>query len=253
MRSEKEIQQAHDELTRRYLAGELTVAEDVIKDALAWVLDPFVIRGDPIPDAEYPDDGNVHEECCPGDGSCCDEVHCEQDSRTGKCNHCVAVHCGTDTDCIPAKGTGVPLLPDIDALRALWVGKNVRTSRTLTKEEYREWVGGLIWKQGYSWGGAGTVVGFSWERGGVWLLFDDGSSWRIDAQTRIAEYPPPRTDSHDDNYRKPCGCTLYEGCFRCCRICDLDAHRCPGCGAVTPHEWVSCQQCRSEAARKASA
>lgn len=262
MRAQTEIQSTHDELTRKYLANNATVGEDVARTVLGWVLSPQVHHAELVSFM-----GTIDEEsacklshCENGDCNDCDEQHCVKDSK-GKCDNCSAVHCGIDTLCIPLTGTGVPLIPDIDALRALWVGKYVRTERVLTREEFATWVGDPDkdmgagkWREGYTWGGAGIVVGFRFERGHVWLDTDEGLSWRIDAQTRIAEdidFSAKRIEG--DEYRKPCGCKLGKGCFRCCRLCDADAHRCPGCGKPTPHEWHCCVECRTQATKEAAA
>lgn len=261
MRPVSQIQSMHDLRYRASLGHEATDADRATATVLSWVLDPRV------PDLELAiklegeiegDHDRCHEQCCPSDGSCCEEVHCEQ--VNGKCSHCSAVHCGSDSRCIAIEGTGVPLIPDIDALRALWVGKYVRTSRILTREEYRQWVGDPDrdygagkWHEGYDWGGAGVVAAFYWERGSVWLLSDEGLAWRIDAQTTISQAMDLRTYSVHEEYARNCGCTLRNGCYQCCRICNADAHRCPGCGAPTLHDQLCCPECRSDAAKKASA
>jgi hypothetical protein len=230
MRTVQEIQSTYDELTSRKLSDNLTVGD-----------------GGECPECDLP-------HCSDGDCPECDEVHCTKDDETGRCEHCSAVHVD-DGAFIKLEGTGVPLIPDIDGLRAMWTGKHVRTSRILTRDEYAAWVGDPDldpnWHEGYDWGGEGVVIGFCWDRGNVWLISDEGFDWRIDAHTTITETVRPAAGF--DDYRKPCGCTLAEGCYQCCRICDLDAHRCPGCGAPTSHGWACCPECRTEVAKKASA
>jgi hypothetical protein len=35
-----------------------------------------------------------------------------------------------------------------------------------------------------------------------------------------------------------------DGCMWCCMCCNLDTHRCPGCGTVTDHKNTACDECK---------
>lgn len=40
-----------------------------------------------------------------------------------------------------------------------------------------------------------------------------------------------------------CEHDLNDGCEWCCRKCNYDTHRCPGCGTVTDHKETVCDDC----------
>lgn len=64
-------------------------------------------------------------------------------------------------------------------------------------------------------------------------------------EVRIAFYdlvPPKELGMLTDE----CDHQPDEGCYRCCRLCNIDRHVCPGCGGHIPHEWVACRECLAE-------
>lgn len=41
-----------------------------------------------------------------------------------------------------------------------------------------------------------------------------------------------------------------EGCYHCCELCNMDEHKCKGCGEQIEHGSVACAECESEIKRR---
>lgn len=42
-----------------------------------------------------------------------------------------------------------------------------------------------------------------------------------------------------------CECKQGDGCYRCCTLCNIDRHICPGCGKDLNHGIDVCLRCRN--------
>jgi hypothetical protein len=108
MRTESELQSTFDRFHFRSLSS--TSPGDIwIATVLHYVLDPQVseLELDRVMDELNNWDG-LHDDCCPGDGSCCDDDHCSDHEGDHTCDR---DHCSTDGECCSREHC--PVLPEL--------------------------------------------------------------------------------------------------------------------------------------------